>query len=213
MAIPSELPYEIVLRADDPKDIDAEELANFIRDLVFLHDRVWLINSEDQTQYRLDASFFYTRNGRPIPSGQRLKLASIRKESPLEMGMIVAAAVGSPAAAWAFFQILRGVLLLRGERRIQSLQEQKLRQEVAQAKAPNHQSLVESRVPLITIYNEELGGQRKSSERIETELRLLQRDVQRISENNFRITEIEVKRTIQHQQPDANRTEDDKLTP
>src|SRR5579872_495063 len=194
MAISRRIPYEIVLRAEDPKgEIDAEDLANFLRDLVFLHDRLWIIASG--TDYSLDASFFYTRKGRPIPPKQRLKLTLVKRESPLELGLVIASAIAIPSAAFAFFQIVRGMLLIPGEKRIQRLEEQKLLKELEATPSPEPEA---ARLPppssLSEIYDATAGEQSEDQRKIE--LRLLQRDIQRISENEFRITEIEVKRTV-----------------
>jgi len=129
MPIPQEIPSEIVLRAEPLGPIEVEELGNFLRDLVFLHDRLWIIGSKEHADYPLDASFFYTRSGRPLPPEQRLRLTVISKQSPLELQLVIQSAFLGLSAAWLFFQLIRGMVLLPGERRIQRLQEEKLRNE------------------------------------------------------------------------------------
>jgi hypothetical protein len=46
MSIPEEIPQQIVLRGAETQKLSLEDFANFLRDLVFLHDRLWLILSE-----------------------------------------------------------------------------------------------------------------------------------------------------------------------
>ncbi len=196
--MPREIPSEILIRAERLGTVEVEQLGNFLRDLVFLHDRLWIISSNEHADYPLDAGFFYTRSGRPIPPEQSLRLIRINEQSPLELQIAIQSAiVGIPGAAWVFFQLVRGALLLPGELRIQKLQEEKLRNEVPK---------LGSQVPILDlpdrtaeigrIYEEDLGKRNVPSSRRETELRLLLRDVQRIGEDGFRITQVEVTKTV-----------------
>ncbi len=202
MPIPEEIPYEITIRGDESKEVSVEELANFLRDLVFLHDRLWIIGSKEHREYPLDASFFYTRNGRPLPPEQRLRLGTIRRESPYELSLIIASAALGLPSAWAFFEIIRGVLLLPGERRIQALEIQKLQGEVKQSREVSTVSPVaraeQPSQRLGDILDQLTEDESLPDNRRETELRLLERDVERISQDAFRITEVEVKRRIVH---------------
>ncbi len=193
MPVPEEVPYEIVLRGLEAETLAVEEFANFLRDLVFLHDRVWIMASKEHLEYDLAAGYFYTRYGKPIPEGQRLQLTYIKKESPYEVGMIISSASLAAGAAWLFFQIVRGVLLLPGEIRKQRLEESKLRKELGSR--PQEVSAERERV--LREVDEELKALPGSQgDRVEENLRLIHRDIERISENRMRITEVEVRRSI-----------------
>jgi hypothetical protein len=192
---PPEIPYEIVVRANDPQKTEVEELANFLRDLVFLHDRLWLIATDYSAKYNIGASFFYARDHRPVPHDQRLGMSFLRKESPLELAVIISSALAVPAAAWAYFQILRGRKLLPGELRLQQLQEKKLLAEI-DSLAPAAQK---PQSELTSIYNELKEEAHTTLERRELEVTLLQRDIERLSQDAFRITEIQVKQTVKYE--------------
>ena len=130
MALPQEIPVEFIIRGTEAAELTVEEFASFLRDIVFLHDRLWLIESRTFREYDLRASFFYTRNGRPIPKDQRLELISVHKGSPFELRLRMHWVVGTATAAWLFFQLIRGIALFPGEIKLEKLQEQELTQEI-----------------------------------------------------------------------------------
>ncbi len=45
MVLPEKIPLEILIRGTEAPNITVEEFANFLRDLVFLHDRIWMMAS------------------------------------------------------------------------------------------------------------------------------------------------------------------------
>src|SRR3990172_3582621 len=115
----TKLPYEIVIFAVDEGSIALDDFANFLRDLVTFHDRLCVITSPKYREYNLSSSFFYTRYGRPIPAGQSLRLTHLKKESPLEIGLLLASAAIFGRAVQPFVQGLRDLVLLPGDYRKQ----------------------------------------------------------------------------------------------
>lgn len=185
MPSPEEIPYEVALRGIEIGTVSLEEFANFLRDLVFLHDRLWIIASGRDRQYDLEASYFYTRYGRPIPNEQKVLLLHLRRESPFEVGFVLQSAIYFGSAAWIFVQIIRGLRLLPGEAEKQQLEIEKLRDEKRE-----RSERIERAVREVT---ENLPSAPNSRE---TEIRLIRRDIERISANHLRITEVEVRRTL-----------------
>ena len=54
MALPQEIPVEFIIRGTEAAELTVEEFANFLRDIVFLHDRLWLIESRTFREYGLE---------------------------------------------------------------------------------------------------------------------------------------------------------------
>lgn len=212
MPLPMEIPSMIVLRGSEADSIDLEDMANFLRDLVFIHDRIWLAESEANREYDLNASFFYTRTGRPVPEADRLKLSNIRMASPWEMAVVISSALtGAMATAWLFFQIARGVLLLPGERQLQQLNIAKLERDL-EAGSPQPRvrrpagDLADGSPQFPTPVNEMRSVSQAIAESVEHHLILperaealapmVQKDVRRILKSRMRIEQVEPRNLV-----------------
>jgi hypothetical protein len=191
MDLPPYIPYEVVLVGPETETMTVEDYANFLRDLVFLHDRLWIVASKERAAgYNLSAGWFYTRYGRPVPENQRLVLTSALKRSPFELGILIASAAEVGRVAWLFFQIIRGLLLLPGELEKQDLENEKLKHD-------NREDYLSSRAsgPLdLRADLRDLAGTER--EDADTVLHLVQRDVERLKGGRLQITETRVTRTI-----------------
>lgn len=207
MALPERIPLEIVIRGTEAPDIAVEEFANFLRDLVFLHDRLWMMASGLHVESKLANSFFFTRNGRPVPAGYQLQLLSIRKESPFEVRILIGSALALAPAAWVYFRILRGSLLLPGEIEKQGVEIEKGKSEVEKLELEKVRLAYEieekkrqlhDQVP--KILNDVRGDlQEFPSSRIESfeeRLHLVERDVTRLTEHEIVVSEITVRRYV-----------------
>ncbi len=189
MPLPEEIPQEIAVRGLEAEFVSVEDFANFLRDLVFLHDRIWIIASGREKEYDLKAGYFYTRYGRPVPADQRLQLVFARKGSPWEIGILIASAPIIAATAWGFVQAIRALILLPGEFRKQNLEIEKIKTDIGLGK---HQA----QLALDDAVGELASTLEVRGERGEVQIRLLRRDIERISENKLVITEVEVRRTV-----------------
>jgi hypothetical protein len=207
MDLPETIPYEIVIRGAEEKDISVEEFANFLRDLVFLHDRLWMMASEHFSQTKIAYSFFYTRNGRPIPKEQQLALVSLRKESPFEIVVLIGSAIAVAPAAWIFFRILRGTLLLPGEIEKQDVEIEKGKSEIEKLELEKvhlayeieeKRRQLQAQSPKVV---EDVRGDLRELppskvEPFEERLHLVERDVERLNDHEIVVTEISVRRYV-----------------
>jgi hypothetical protein len=213
MVLPEQIPLEIVIRGTEAPNITVEEFANFLRDLVFLHDRLWMIGSEAKVESTLGKSFFYTRNGRPVPASYQLQLLSIRKESPFEAGILIGSALGLAPAAWIFFRILRGALLLPGEIEKQDVEIDKGKAEIEKLNVEKVKTAyeIEEKRRLLqdarsarghgpSIIDDLQDDLRELSqtqvESFEERVHLVERDVRRLTEHEIVVTEITVRRYV-----------------
>ena len=107
-----------------------EDVATFLKDLVYLHDRLALLapyNIENFKQfeniYFLD--YFYRRFSRPLPESDKLKVSHIHLGSPLSIELLIGIIFGFPTAALAFIkllQIIRDWDLDREKKRLENLE-------------------------------------------------------------------------------------------
>ena len=78
----------LIVRGDEVGSILLEDDANFLRDLIFLHNRIWILASRDESLYKLYYSnWFYVRGKGRVPEGQELSLISARIGSPFELNL------------------------------------------------------------------------------------------------------------------------------
>jgi hypothetical protein len=196
----NEVPSKIRLYGAKIDLPNVEQMANFMRDLVFLHDRLWLIENRSNSEFNPRASYFYTRYGRSVPERDRLKLISIRMESPWEMAVFIGSALaGTGATAWAFFQILRGALLLPGELRLQQMQELKAHHELQKLVAENasgHNSEPAAGNTIVSV----IRALSLPEEKVGPAESLIQGDVRRLHESPLRLVEIEIIESIRPKQ-------------
>lgn len=197
MLLPDEIPSELLIRGAESSEITVEAFANFMRDLVFLHDRIWLISSEEYRNRSIKGTWFYSRYGRSIPESQQLRLAFVRKESPFELGIVLRTAAIAAPVAWIYFQLLRGALLFPGEIKNQQLQNTKLEYEIAEKK-----DAVASRArQAIAAVQDDLSEfVRSSEEPADERLHLVERDVERLSESEVIVTDIVVRHYVRTKQ-------------
>ncbi len=185
MPLPEEVPYEVVLRGIEVGKLSVEGFANFLRDLVFLHDRLWIIATGQELK---PGMYFYSRYGRRVPADQRLELIFVRQGSPLEIGIIIRSAPFVVSAALAFVQIIRALRLLPGEKKKQDLEIEEL-----EAKKSERQKQVDDAARVA--FGELARNEDFRRPQPEMEIRVIRRDIERISENQLRITEIEIRRS------------------
>jgi hypothetical protein len=103
----------IGVRGTEIRSVELEEYANFLRDIVFLHDRIWILSQNHKSAETLYYSnFFYTRGHRPVPTEQRLRLVSAVIGSPFDLNINVNFGKSFKQAAKAFVEILRGIATL-----------------------------------------------------------------------------------------------------
>ncbi len=233
MVLPEEIPLEIVIRGSEAPNITVEEVANFLRDLVFLHDRLWMIASGAEAESTLAKSFFYTRNGRPVPSSYQLQLLSIRKESPFEAGILIGSALALAPAAWIYYRILRGALLLPGEIEKQDVEIDKAKSETEKLKLDKikvayeveekrrklqnvtslrasdfyekKSHLRDHRPSVIDDLQDDLRELSQTDvESFEERAHLIERDVKRLTEHEIVVTEISVRRYVKVRNDDLS---------
>ncbi len=89
-----------------------EDVATFLKDLVYLHDRLALLapyNIENFKQFEniYFSNYFYRRFSRPLPESDKLKVSHIHLGSPLSIELIIGVALGFPAAAKAFVEFIK----------------------------------------------------------------------------------------------------------
>jgi hypothetical protein len=201
MLLPTQFPYEVLLRGESRKHIDVEDIANYLRDLVFLHDRLVRLSDSDCNIDKLARSFFYVRGGRSVDARFRLKLTHLRQENPLEIGLIIAGLGVAAGAGWAFFQIVRGCILLSGERK---LQQRQIRQnEISHARQlmelyRDFPPPRESHDLLLAVRG--VRGERAPASEIEAAHRLVQADVRRLNAGAVDLTDVEIKSELNAEQ-------------
>ncbi len=190
MALPAEIPYEIVLQGTtEGGELRLEDFADFLRDLVFLHDRLWLIASRRSLQSRkLNGSRYY-RSKRTVPFDQKLRLNYVRMESPLEIGFTIASAIKAAAVALAYAKAIEILVLLPGKRRKQNLEIQRLEDEREIRKKATETALE-------TIADSSGEGEERRVQQREEEYRWIRRDIGRIPEHGIKITELRIRRKI-----------------
>lgn len=80
---------ELKLTIMDVKEPDLLDFTSLLYDIELLHD-LYVFSLSGKYKDKIDFDKFYTRIGRPIKSEDRLKLISLKKESPFEIVLLVA---------------------------------------------------------------------------------------------------------------------------
>jgi hypothetical protein len=179
----------------EPTTIPLEEYANFLRDLVFIHDRLWLIGLKQDFPTRLYySSFFYVRD-RPRVS-HPLQLISTQIGSPFKLDVDVNVGDWFKGAASAFMEVLRGVATLPSYI-------EKAKQEVEQNKLKTRQMRVETQLSESVARETKLAIRDSTAARsikaldpgdiVDWQARLapLEKDIQRLSESPLKITKVD----------------------
>lgn len=107
----------ITIRGDEVSPIRLQSYGDFLRDLVFVHDRLWFLVARDEKFERIYFSnWFYSRNHRRVPDNQELLLSSARIGSPFDINIKVNLGDWAKGVAEALVNVLRGLTTL-GEHR------------------------------------------------------------------------------------------------
>src|SRR4051794_12338160 len=75
----------IRIRGSENASIELEDYADFLRDIVFIHDRIWILASGDERFRRIYFSHFFYVRVRRVPADYRLRLVSSEIGSPFEL--------------------------------------------------------------------------------------------------------------------------------
>ncbi len=177
------VPFRIVLQGDVGEEPPLENIASLLRHLVYLHDRLVILASP---KYRSTAwsSYFFYRTGRPLKDDELLKVYYLKQESPIEIGIIISAALALPLAAKAFVELLRMIRDRSLDREYKILRNEQLRLEV------------ERLIGNAGIEDEYLLKQGQDNKR-ERPSDVVTKDVIRIARDEIKIKEIKVIETVQ----------------
>lgn len=123
------VPFRIVVQGETGEQPPVENIASLLRHLVYLHDRLVILASP---RYRSAAwsSYFFYRSGRPLKEDELLKIYYLKQESPIEIGIIISAALASPLAAKAFVELLKMIRDWNLDREYKVLRNEQLRSQV-----------------------------------------------------------------------------------
>lgn len=122
-------PFKIVIQGDPGEEPPLENIASFLRHLVYLHDRLVILASPQYRQAAWSSHFFY-RTGRPLKGKELLKVYHLKQESPIEIGIIIGAAIAVPPAAKAFVEFIKMIRDWKPDREYKTLRSQQLRLEI-----------------------------------------------------------------------------------
>jgi len=168
-----------------------------MRDVVFLHDRLCLISSRKYAEYDFTASFFYTVQRKAIPEEYKVQFVSLRKESPFELGLLLASAALFARTIPPFVQAIRDLVLLpreyqkqQAELRRQPLDRELLVQQIEGMRLENMERRARIHERMVSTLREQPSASRRLTE--ET-VNLLKRDIERIDEHPVTLTDVEVK--------------------
>lgn len=172
------VPFRIVLQGDAGEEPPLENIASLLRHLVYLHDRLVILASP---KYRPSAysSYFFYRAGRPLKEDELLKVYYLKQESPIEIGIIISAALALPLAAKAFVQLLRMIRDWRLDREYKILRNEQLRLEV------------EHLIGGMDIEDEYL-AKKGRDDKLERPSDVVTKDVIRIARDEIKIREVKV---------------------
>jgi hypothetical protein len=176
----------------EKQPISVEDYANFMRDLVFIHDRVYILASKEGNYRLYHSNWFYVRDQPRIPNDQMLLLHSASIGSPFTLKIDINVDEWFKAAADAFLKILYGVITIPEHRERERLQNRLIKAKVLEAE---HQQRARSAVLKIERKKalqelQKLPG--LAGRDREGRQHLLQRDIDRISESPLLITDIEM---------------------
>lgn len=164
-----------------------EDIATFLKDLVYLHDRLALLAPYNLENFRefeniYTSDYFYRRFSRPLPEADKLKVAHIHLHSPLLIELVLGIALGFPAAAKALVEFIKTIRDWGYDREIKQLELMKLKLEIAEKIKKFEGELGITNVDKIT--------PKLSKEKI---VELIEKDVIRLTRHEVRIKEVNVK--------------------
>jgi hypothetical protein len=171
---PSKLPPDpkVIVRFEfsEPERPLLLSLSSLLYDIELVHDLSVIVMYDEYDSRKLATPFFYYRKGRGIESAHMVRTASITKQSPLALEIVVAA-VG---AVWALVQIIEKVGNWSKNREKLQLEIQKLRSETAL-----------KRFELDEKFEERL--QRRNAEKIQNQL------VERLGASEFMLRDLSIR--------------------
>lgn len=119
----------IRVRGTEPTDVPLLDLTSFLYDFNLLYELGRLATDPAYLDVPLDLSRIWYRDGRPLLEEDRLRVARLRKESPLELLTIITATGGAAGAIWVVVQAIEKIANLRLNREKLQLEVEKLRRE------------------------------------------------------------------------------------
>ncbi|MCL0094334.1 hypothetical protein M1N58_00330 [Dehalococcoidales bacterium] len=123
-----DIPYEVAILGDAGTVPLLEDIASWLRHLVYLHDRLVLLTSP-QYRYAASSFYFFQRSGRPLRETELLKVRYVRQGSPIEIAIIIGAAIGFPAAK-AFIEFIKMIRDWQLDKEYKALSNEDLRLEI-----------------------------------------------------------------------------------
>jgi hypothetical protein len=126
MVYNEETPYEVVILGDAGEVPPLEDIASWLRHMVYLHDRLVLLTSY-RYNYAVSSFYFFQRSGRPLGETELLRVRHLRQESPVEIAIILGAAIGFPAAAKAFIEFIKMIRDWQLDKEYKALRNEDLR--------------------------------------------------------------------------------------
>lgn len=104
------------------------DISSLLYDFELLHDLSLILCAEDYSDYKF-SRFFWYRNGRPIITDHKLRVAKIVKESPLTIELILAGISIGSGALWVLLQAIEKIQNWKLSREKLKLEVEKLRME------------------------------------------------------------------------------------
>lgn len=157
---------------------DLEDIATFMKDLVYLHDRLALLAPYNRDNFRkfeniYFSDYFYRRFSRPLHGPDKLKVARLHLHSPMEIEMILGIALSFPVAAKTFVELIKII-------RDWNLDKERKSHENLELHLRNLKMM------------KELGIDREINLNIEEIAKLIKKDVIRLSRHEIKIKEVVV---------------------
>jgi len=106
MVYSDETPYAVTISGEAAEPPALEDIAVWLRHIVYLHDRLVLITSK-RYDYAVSSFRFFPRSGNRLGRNELLVVRSLRHGSPLEVGIVIASAIAVPAAAKALVELIK----------------------------------------------------------------------------------------------------------
>jgi hypothetical protein len=183
----------LLLRGKEAGPISLEDYANFLRDLVFLHDRLWILTANDERFYRLYYSnWFYVRDRQRVPSGEELQLLSARIGSPFEIKIDFNLGKIFEGAGKALVEILRGVATLPEYMERERIRTEHLRNRLLPVSTKEAETSQQQDQRLVRLASELRSLPGVEGEDGSDRMRYIQNEVDRISDSRLRITSVEI---------------------
>lgn len=166
---------------------DLEDIATFLKDLVYLHDRLALLapyNLENLKTFEniYVSDYFYRRFSRPLSEADKLKVYHIHLHSPLSIELALGIAIGFPAAAKAFVELIKTIRDWEYDKEMKQLEVMKLKLDIAEK--------IKDYKDALGITNIDKISPQLNKEQI---IELLEKDVIRLTRHEVKIKEVRVK--------------------